>query len=235
MSVPNRSLPTIPVFTQDLKLRYGGTEVAATPDVGATSMTEVQALNSLLQQLGPALAQIKAIGDLVSAILALIEFTKAVPAAVKEGDPDVLLDAAKAVAEIADKIAPHVPFLEHVVTVMDALKVMKAALGAVSATLGHVSMTFDDASSTLSAAQSTGNTSLETLAAELQSCAESQLDASKVSVGLVLKPLEIVAQIARNIPAPPSLPEIPDLSAVTGIDELIEIVDDVYSALDAIV
>lgn len=235
MSVADRSIPTIQTFTEDLKIRHGGTEIAAVPNVGTTHITEAQALNSLLQHVGPALSQIKAIGDLVSAILSLIDCVKAVPDAIKEGDPDVLTDALEALGEIADKIAPHIPFVEHAVTVLDTLKVIKSGLAVLSDTLGDVSDAFTSASDMLTEAQATGNTSLEALANEMQARAEGQLEASTISVGLVLKPLEIAATIVENIPFSHEIPAIPDLSAITVIDELIEIVDQVYNALDAIV
>ena len=235
MTVADRSLPTLSTFTQDLKIRHGGNEIAAVPNVGTSHLTEAQAINSLLQHVGPALSQIKAIGDLVSAILALIDAVKAVPDAIREGDPDVLTDALKALGQIADKIAPHIPFVEHAVTVLDTLKVMKSGLAVMQNTLEEVSDAFTTAADKLAEAQSTGNASLEALANELQTRAEGQLEASTISVGLLLKPLEIAAEIVQNIPFSHEIPAIPDLSGVTVIDDLIGIVDQVYNALDAIV
>lgn len=235
MTVDDRTLPELPCFTADLKLRYSGVELAAMPKFGMPSFTTADAVNSLMQQVAPALAQIKAVGDLVSAILALVKFAEAVPNAVKEADPSVLNDGIKAIAGIADKIAPHVPFIEHAVTVFDALNTIKVALAAVSSMLEQIQGAFSDAADTLAQAEATGNDSLRAVAQAMEARAEAQVECAKVSVGLVLKPLEIVSTIAENIPAPPSLPEIPDLSAVTVIDELIDIVDQIHDALEAIV
>ena len=156
MTVPDTVLPPIPCVAADVKVTIGGIQITAMPKIGALSFSTKDAITSVMQQLNPALSQIKMVGDLVSVVTTLIDFAKAVPDAVKEGDPEILVDAIKAIKDITQKLAPYIPATAFVATVFETLALIKAALGAISTSLMQISDLFDEAAEALRQAQDAG-------------------------------------------------------------------------------
>lgn len=234
MSVPDQNVVSLPNSGGDLQIRVGGMTIKPIPDMSKITFSETDAVSKLVAGIQPILAQLKAIGDLVSVVTALIDTVNAIPDAITEGDPTIMSDALEDLAKISDKLLPYIPAVQHVQTVLDILGVIKVALSVISTMLSNLEEQVTTVSNLRSQASATGNTSLDEMADQIEEQNELALEHSQNSINALLLPLTIITEILDNISVALPLPEIPNVFEL-GLSDLQSAIETIYNALDVIV
>ena len=216
MTVPDptcRALdsPASPLSVQLL----GALTIQSMPISSSVIMTELNNVQSLMAQLGPALAAIRPVLTIIDTVIALKDVVESIPG-LMVGDFESFLDALNRVAKGVSVLIGMTPQLSIPVMVRDTINVLVSALTVIEAVVDQVIGTQQDAQDILTAAASAPaniKTKMEADAACLQSQADKQLEHAIVALGPVGNLIGICQALLDMIPG---LPELPTLDDLTG-------------------
>lgn len=232
MGLDCKAIGKLPDVGTALNLRVMGLSVSSMPSAKST-FSDLDAINSLMQQSQVAMAPMKAIFDLVGAATSMLKVMEAIPDSITEGDPTIMAEALVDAVRAVDKLAAYIPQYSLVPFMLDMVKMVSAGLGAVKAILEQLQTQIARVAAAKAEAESTGNACLATLADQLEDENDKALEHGKAVFAGVAAPLAVLASLLELLPSPPGLPEIPDVTDLP-LDELIDVIEEIIKALNVI-
>jgi len=233
MAIDCKAIGTLPEVGTPLNLRVMGLMVRSMPSASKPTFSDLDAINSLLQQAQVAMGPMQAIFDLVGAATSMIKVMEAIPNSITEADPSIMVDALEEAIAVVDKLAPYIPQYSLVPFMLDMVKMISAGLSAVRAILVQLQTQITRVADARADAEATGNDCLLDLVGQLEDENVKALEHGKATFAGVAAPLTVLTTLLESLPAPPGLPEIPDVTDLP-LEEVIEVIDAITAALDVI-
>jgi hypothetical protein len=203
------------------------------PALDGGVITELGAVNSLMVQLGPAMAGLQPVFTIINAVTSIFDLVAAVPALVAGDVPGFISKLQKATGAIV-ALARLQPAVAIPGLINDLLGVMVAALTAYKDVLTTLQSQVTQANNIISQAQAIGDVNLEAAG----NCMLNQAEAFGEHIGASMGPFGSLLQVAQSLlslvpTGTPALPEVGDQSSL-GLDDLADFMDDLISVLSAI-
>jgi hypothetical protein len=235
MSIAPPSCKAIPDVPAQLSVTLpGGLAVTSMPVAQGAVMTASNAVQSVLVQLGPALAALQPVFVLIDTVTALKDTVQAIPGLIA-GDAETFMDAVSRVVSGVGKLAGMAPAASVPVLIRDAVKVITAAIDAMLGELAVLQSMVAQANDIRALADTMPQEVASGLLSQAE-CIDEQgavlLEHAIVSLGPVGNLIAILNSLAE-LASMPGLPELADLSGA-GLDEVVTALNALKSVLEAI-
>jgi hypothetical protein len=206
----------------------GGLTIKSMPNPTQIVTTDFSAVQSIMAQLGPALAAMQPmlfIVDAVNSLFAVLQEAPDIPV-----DPAGFFEALKEATEKVGKLSSIIPAVSVPKLVLDTIGACARYLQAILAQLEDVVVQSTSAAQLMAQSQAAGDTQLQ---AEAQ-CAINNAERMQAHAVAALGPLGGVltslTTLMKFLPSPQGLPSIPDTDGL-GAQELIDALQPVVDAL----
>ena len=176
-------------------------------------------------QIGPAMAPLKPLFDLLDTVLALFRCVKAVPDAITSLDPSELLDCLPALAKAVDQVLKLIPQLSVPKMVIAIIKNLATLLRAIAADLRYVQSQLQRIADMIDRAAQLGDYRLNGFLV----CAQGDMETTLMSTGEALRGIGSIILIVNIFMGLIGGPEIPCFGSIVednislGFDALVDI------------
>ena len=192
------------------KVTILGSDIRATPE--DFDATQLEIIRALMAQLGPALAPVNTIFQLIQLGLAVKELAEAIPASLgPPPDPSALTDAVAKVVQNADVVAKFIPQLAAPIAILDSINSLVLFAEGLLAQLDGIAVQQaqnDAARATAATLSSPAREELEAIADEGDQLAADLLDALNQSSA----PINVLPEILNVLADLVGLPQLPTLA-----------------------
>ena len=211
----------------------GGLRIEAIPALSSGIITELAQANSIMVQLGPALAGLNPVFVIIRAVQSIFKVIEAVPGIVT---PDGLVEFTQALHDAAEAIQDLIklnPATSVPVMIFGSAGVISAGLTAVKNTLTSVQASIEQADALIQEGIDAAIPSLEATGECAKELAEATAAHAIASLGPIDSLLGVVKTIADLAGLGSQVPSLGDLSG-ESIDAVIEVLDATILILDVL-